>query len=232
MCESAKCCDSSRSCISQVPVFQNLSLDEEQLLSSITSSIYLTKGSYVFHTGEQSDALFVLHEGLIKLTKTSDHGKEHVLRFLFPGDFLGQFALFQQKNHYATAEVLEPSVICRLHRKDFLPLLERQPQLTYSFLLALSEQLQQADEWAGAMHVLDVEQRLAKMLLYYWRKQGLPETGLQLPAAKKELSAMIGTTPESLSRKLTQWVQSEIIGMKNRTIQILDLEYLNRLSGS
>ncbi|MNT59227.1 transcriptional activator FtrB [compost metagenome] len=94
----------------------------------------------------------------------------------------------------------------------------------------MSEQLQQADEWAGAMHVMDVEQRLAMMIVYYWRKQDPEGHRVVLPAAKKELSSMIGTSPETLSRKLTCWVNDSIINMNHRTIHILDPERLIELS--
>ncbi|MNH87475.1 Anaerobic regulatory protein [compost metagenome] len=230
MCQAAECCEDSVSCIHHVPVFQKLSLDQKKLLTSITQSTPLPKGSYVFHEGEQSESLYVLSQGLVKITKITDNGREHIIRFLFPGDFFGQFALLQDKQHYASAEVLEPSVICRLHKDDFRPLLESHPQLTYSFLLAMSEQLQQADEWAGAMHVMDVEQRLAMMIVYYWRKQDPKGYRVVLPAAKKELSSMIGTSPETLSRRLAGWVNDSIINMNHRTIQILDPERLIELS--
>ncbi|WP_433942855.1 Crp/Fnr family transcriptional regulator [Paenibacillus sp. SN-8-1] len=230
MCQVAVCCEDSVSCIHHVHVFQKLSLDQKKLLTSIAQSAPLTKGSYVFREGDRSECLYVLSQGLVKLTKIADNGREHILRFLFPGDFFGQFALLQDKQHYASAEVLESSVICRLHKDDFRPLLESHPQLTYSFLISVSEQLQQADEWAGAMHMMDVEQRLAMMIVYYWRKQDPKGHQVILPAAKKELSAMIGTSPETLSRKLTQWVSDGIIAMNQRTIQILDPDRLIELS--
>ncbi|RUT35721.1 Crp/Fnr family transcriptional regulator [Paenibacillus zeisoli] len=230
MCQAAVCCENSESCIHHVPVFEKLSPDQKELLTSIAKSAPFTKGSYVFHEGEQSESLYVLSHGLVKLTKIADNGREHILRFLFPGDFFGQFALLQDKQHYASAEVLEPSVICRLHKDDFRPLLESHPQLSYSFLLAMSDQLQQADEWAGAMHVMDVEQRLAMMIVHYWRKQSADGYRVILPAAKKELSSMIGTTPETLSRKLTQWVNDGIIHMKLRTLDILAPDRLIELS--
>lgn len=230
MCQAAVSCDKSMSCIHHVPVFEKLSPDQKELLTLIAQSAPHARGSFVFHEGEQSESLYVLSQGLVKLTKVSDNGREHILRFLFPGDFFGQFELLQDKQHYATAEVLEPSVICRLHKDDFRPLLENHPQLSYSFLLAMSEQLQQADEWAGAMHVMDVEQRLARMIVYYWQKQDPDGCRVVLPAAKKELSSMIGTSPETLSRKLTQWVNQGIIHMNLRTLNILDPDRLIELS--
>lgn len=51
------------------------------------------KGEFVFHEGERSETLFVLNEGTVKISKLDESGRKQVLRFLFPGDFFGDFAL-------------------------------------------------------------------------------------------------------------------------------------------
>jgi CRP/FNR family transcriptional regulator len=79
--------------------------------------------------------------------------------------------------------------------------------------------------------VLDVEQRLAKLLVHCQDKPGTSlSSDVILPASKKDLSAMLGTSPETLSRKLAHWVQAGIISMRHRTIKVLDPERLVRLS--
>lgn len=143
------------------------------LPESILESNYYAKGSLVFREGEQSESLFVVNNGLIKLTQNNKEGKQHILRFLFPGDYFGQFALLHNKRHYATAEVVESGLVCRMHRKDFLPLLEKNSALAFSFLMSISEQLQQADELAGALHIFEAEKRLARLLLHLSSKNQL-----------------------------------------------------------
>ncbi len=224
------------SCIRQVPVF--LALPDQELLKveSIIESEYYTKGSVVFREGEQSESLFVVNNGLIKLTQTSKEGKQHILRFLFPGDYFGQFALLHNKQHYATAEVVEGGYICRMRREDFMPLLASNAGLAFSFLKSVSEQLQQADELAGALHIFEAEKRLARLLLHLYSRQSLSSGGeeeypmLHLPAAKKEFAAMIGTTPETLSRKLNQLESLGLIRVNNRTVMILDILALSRIA--
>jgi CRP-like cAMP-binding protein len=221
----------SASCLRKVPVFRALSHEEEQLLQTVIRSSRFTKGQLVFREGESSHSLFVLHRGLIKISKVSELGKEHILRFLFPGDFFGQAALFQEKSHYANAEVIEAAEVCQIYREDFHALLERNPSMTYRFLVALSEQLEQADDWAGAVSLLEVEQRLAKLLLQLEQMGFADKEGIQLPAAKKEMAAMIGATPETLSRKLTYLESLHIIAVNNRTVRILARDQLNEIAG-
>ncbi|QSF44619.1 Crp/Fnr family transcriptional regulator [Paenibacillus tianjinensis] len=206
------------------------------IVESIIESNYYTKGNLVFREGEQSESLFIVNNGLIKLTQNNKEGKQHVLRFLFPGDYFGQFALLHNKRHYATAEVVEGGLVCRMHRKDFLPLIEKNTALAFSFLMSMSEQLQQADELAGSLHILEAEKRLARLLLHLSSKNK-QEYGtepvwsqIHLPAAKKDFAAMIGTTPETLSRKLNKLETMKIIEVSKRTVVILDVKALYQIA--
>lgn len=222
---------SSECCIHRAPIFQQASSEDVRKLSAISVPMSYPKGSIIFREGEELDALYIVQEGVIKLSQLTDDGKEHILRFLFPGDFFGQFALLQNKPAYTNAEAIEEAAICKLRSHDFRPLLEETPTLAYSFLLAMSERLQQADEWAGALHILDVEQRLAKLLLHLQEKSRGHNDPIRLPAPKKELAAMIGTTAETLSRKLSQFEAAGWIVRNRREILLTNKEELMELAG-
>ncbi|MFC3750456.1 Crp/Fnr family transcriptional regulator [Paenibacillus sp. GCM10012306] len=230
----SSCCLSS--CVQRVPVFKGLTDAEVALIEGIIESKRYSKGDLVCVEGEPSDSLFVLHSGMIKLTQSSRDGKEHILRFLFPGDYCGQFSMLKNTESYVNAEMLEEGTVCCLHREQFLPLLAGNATLAYNFLLSMSEQLHYAEEWAGAMHMLEVEQRLAKILIYFYSKDaavrayGEHSREILLPAPKKEIAAMIGTTAETLSRKLNQFVKWKWIAVRKRVINILDLDALIGMS--
>ena len=220
----------SSSCVGRVPVFKGLSHSEIHQIESIVESNVYDKGTFVFREGEKSDSLFVLNEGLVKLTQSSSDGKEHIIRFLFPGDYFGQFALLQNKQNYVSAEMIESGTVCLLHRKNFIPLLEKNTTLAYNFLLSMSEQLHHAEDWAAALHMLEVDKRLAKILLYF-RSKDDSKNKIHLPASKKEIAAMIGTTAETLSRKLNYFEELNLIIVDKRVIHILDPESLQNMSG-
>ncbi|MBP1932355.1 Crp/Fnr family transcriptional regulator [Ammoniphilus resinae] len=223
----------AETCVRHVPVFTEMTDEEAELLQKVTYRHCYDKGEYIFQEGDPSNTLFVVHEGLIKLSKLSDEGKEQIIRLLFPGDFFGQFSLLENKNHYANAEVLEPTTVCEIHREDFIPVLERNPAMAIRFLLALSERLHQADEWISTISLLEVERRLAKALLLFHEKTKINHQQVLLPISKKDFASLIGTTPETLSRKLVYFESLgflRLIGKKD--VQILDPKGLLDLAGS
>lgn len=220
----------NRSCIHRVPIFEHLTTEEIDALTVATQSKSYKKGEFIFREGEKSETLFVLNEGTVKISKLSDVGKEQIIRFLFPGDFFGQFALLQEKNHYANAEVLDASVVCSIHKQDFQTIMEQNSKMAYRFLLAVSERLRQADEWMGTISLMETERRLAKLLmLFYEKNNAQPE--VRLPAQKKELAALLGTTPETLSRKLAFFEEQGLLSVARNSIIIRQPELLQHYAG-
>jgi len=218
-------------CIRIVPIFQGLQETEILALHNVTRQKKYRKGEFIFRDGEDSHMLYVVNQGVVKISKLTESGKEQIIRFLFKGDFFGQFALLQNKKHYAHAEVLEASTVCQIHQQDFHAILKSNPDMAYRFLLAVSERLQQADEWISTISLLEVERRLARILLLFHSKSGVSQHILQLPVAKKELAHWLGTTPETISRKFSQLEEQGILALDSHNqIRILDMERLQQLS--
>lgn len=221
------------SCIQRVPIFSHLDMNRIKDFEAITRSLQFKKGDFIFREGDRSETLFVINEGIIKISKVSNTGKEHIVRFLFPGDFFGQFALFQEETHYANAEALEDVVICIIHKRDFIVLLEKNPQVTYRFLMELTNKLRQTDEWISDISLLEVDRRLAKLLLVFYKQHSTINQTFELPVAKKELAALIGTTPETVSRKLSQFESLGFIRLIGRVkLLITDANGLEQYVGA
>ncbi len=204
-----------------------------QPLQKVTRSKRYGKGEYIFRDGERSETLFVVNEGLIKLTKMSPDGKEQIIRLLFPGDFFGLFSLLRNENHYLNAEAVGAStIICYIEKKDFLNTMEKNTELSYRFLLTVNDRLYESDDSIGFLSFMEVEQRLARALILFHDKMNAKNGTFTLPITKKDLASYIGTTPESVSRKLVSFMSQKLICMDGRRqIQILELDQLKQVSG-
>ena len=227
------CCSRQSSCITSVPVFKGMKEADLQLLQKVTRSRHFLKGEFIFREGERSETLFVVNEGLIKLTKMSTEGKEHIVRLLFPGDFFGLFSLLKSEKHYVNAEAIggSPTVICYIEKKDFLKTMENNADLSFRFLLTVNDRLYEADESVGFLSLMEVEQRLARALILFHDKLNARNGTFTLPITKKDLASYIGTTPESVSRKLLAFMSQKLIAMDGRrNIQILELGQLKQMA--
>ncbi|WHY78703.1 Crp/Fnr family transcriptional regulator [Neobacillus sp. WH10] len=227
------CCSYPSSCITSVPVFKGMKEADLQLLQKVTRSSHFLKGEIIFREGERSETLFVVNEGLIKLTKMSAEGKEHIVRLLFPGDFFGLFSLLKSEKHYLNTEAIggSPTLICYIEKKDFLKTMEDNADLSFRFLLTVNDRLYEADESVGFLSLMEVEQRLARALILFHDKLNARNGTFTLPITKKDLASYIGTTPESVSRKLLSFKSQKLITIDGRRkIQILELDQLKQMA--
>lgn len=226
------CCSHEASCLMSVPVFQGMKEDDLQILQKVTRSRKFQKGKFIFQEGERSETLFVVNEGLIKLSKMSTEGKEQIVRLLFPKDFFGLYSLLRDEKHYVHAEAVQETVICYIDKKDFIKTMEGNAGLSYRFLIAVNDRLYEADESVGLLGLLEVEQRLARVLVLFYQKMNPQDGMFTLPISKKDLASYIGTTPESVSRKMLTFISQKLIKMDGRRkIQILELDQLKEIAG-
>lgn len=214
-------------CHVKVPLFQHLRPEASSLLVSLLQSQVFHKGEMVVKEGEGSAKLYMVHQGCVKLSKYTENGKEHIVRFLFPGDFFGHDALLHQKPYGFHAEALETSTLCTLHRQDFDQLIEHDPKLSYHFLLAVSDLLKQSEEWNTALSSMNPEQRIAKLLLNFYVRN-IETDGIKLPVFKKDMALLVGITPETLSRKLAIMQSEGLLQVAGNVIHLLQLEELQQ----
>lgn len=225
-------CNLSQSCLRIVPIFNGISLEDIATLQTVTKSESFRKGEIIFREGEHSESLFVIKAGLIKLSKISQDGKEQIIRLLFQGDFFGQFALLQNESYYANAEALEETIVCSIEKQLFIQTLEKSPSMALRMIDALNSRLYQADEWMSLLSLMAVEQRLARIILLFAEKLHTSNAFFTLPVSKRDLASIIGTTPETLSRKLVTFVDQQVIQLKaRREIRVLNYDKLKTYGG-
>jgi len=126
---------------------------------------------------------------------------------------------------------LEPAGIIFLPRDRFVKLLTTSPALGMNMLADLSRRLRDFTLQIEALSLKEVPARLAAYLLTLSREQN-NEARVRLPISKAQLSNLIGTTPETISRMFKKMGDAGLIAVQTRTIDIQNKEGLEDLSES
>src|SRR5690606_16148902 len=141
--------------------------------------------------------------------------------------------MLQSENHYANAVAINDTVIYTIQKQDFFDALERNHKMALRFMRALNERIYQADEWMSLISLMEVEQRLASVLLLFNNRVRSKDDRFTLPISKKVLASLIGTTPETISRKFVKFISENLIEVNGqRDIHILNLEGLKKKAKS
>lgn len=207
-----------------VPIFNHLEVQQMAEILEITHSVSFKKREVLYQAGDQSDSLYIVNKGKVKNYRLTDSGKEQLVRILNPGDFTGEYALFNDSIHESYAEAILDTSVCMIKRSDLQTLLTKYPSISMNILKAFSNRLEQSEKQTTLFATEKIETRIALFLTQCLEDASSEVT---LPMSKRDLASYLGTTPETLSRRLTQLEQRGLIKRKsNKIIEILNLDEL------
>lgn len=212
-------------CVSIVPIFNHLDVSEMNEIVKTTHSVTHPRGDTIYHAGDRSDGLYIVHKGRVKIYRLSDNGKEQLVRILKPGDFTGELSLFSESVHDAYAEAMETVELCVMGRDDFQQFLLKYPAISLKVLTEFSTRLAKTEKQAASIAMESTDTRIA-MYLADQVEENKSRT-FTLPMSRKDLASHLGTTPETISRKLAEFEDAGWIVQKSqREIEVVDLDAL------
>lgn len=225
--ESQHTCDASHnSCVSMVPIFNHLNAEQMDEIMETVQSQSFKKGELIYRAGDTSNVLTIVNKGSLRIYRLSEAGKEQLVRVLKPGEFTGELALFNETMHENYAEAMEPTSVCQITRESLQGLLVKYPSIAIKILQALSTRVDQSEQQAARFTTESTEQRLAAYLVDLLGPDSETDV-VTLPLTKKDLASYIGTTPETVSRKLKELEDLKLIKrISSSKIRILDEDEL------
>jgi CRP-like cAMP-binding protein len=177
--------------------------------------------------GDIATQLFFILDGRVKVSASSEDGKEIIFAILGPGELFGEIALIEGTEHSGSVQALEPTELRSFNRRDFLALLHDQPSFTLSLLTTVCSRLRSASELVEDISFLPLPVRLAKRLLALARSYGTPSgqgLRIELHLCQQELANMVSTTRESVNKQLAVWHKEGLISTRNGYLAITHLQ--------
>lgn len=214
-------------------IFAALSDEEAATIMQLARVVNHPARHTVFQVGEAGDHLLVVMQGRVKVSLISPDGKEAILSILEPGDVFGEMALLDGEPRSASVATMENCSFLVLWRRDFLPFLERNPQVALKLLAALSKRLRSTNDMVGNLSFLHLPARLARILLNLGQQYGkLTAEGIAigLKLSQEELGNLVGVSRESVNRQIRVWVESGVLDYTHGTIILKDSDVLFRES--
>ena len=197
-------------CISTVPLFQSLTIEQMGKVHSLIRQKHYYQGETIYRPGEIADSFYFLESGKLRVYRLSETGKEQLIRMVNQNEFTGELALFKKGIYEAFAQAQTDCSICAIKHEDFRGLLLEHPSISIEMLSAITKRLSSSEQQTAWATTETVRNRLLHFLISL-SDPVEKELIVKLNMAKKDLASYLGTTSESLSRELSRLEKEKII---------------------
>src|SRR5438034_8502974 len=171
----------------------------------------------------------VVATGQVKVVLIGEDGREVILSVLGEGDFFGEMSLIDEEPRSAHVIAMEDSNLLVIRREDFQAILQQSPGIAMGLLRELSRRLRRVDEKVGSLVLLDVNGRVAQLLLDLADEAGSDKITRRL--THHTIAQMIGSSRETVSRTMRELVEKGYIEISRREILIRDRAALEASAG-
>jgi CRP/FNR family cyclic AMP-dependent transcriptional regulator len=218
----------------QVPVFSFLKEPDLKALSAHVTEARYEKGQNIFDEGDPADYFHVLTRGAVKCVKSSQGGKEAVLKVLLPGDlFCCEAAVFDGKPHPGCAQPMGPVTVLKIPKQAYLKLLKTNPAAAIEVIKYLGSRLNEAQETSKTFALERADQRIASLLVRLAERTGSSSVEgivLTLKINRQDIADMTGLAVETTIRTISKLTRKRLIAKSGRSLVIRDLKGLKSLA--
>jgi CRP/FNR family cyclic AMP-dependent transcriptional regulator len=160
----------------------------------------------IYAQGDTADALFYIVSGAVKVTISSEYGKEAVIGILGPGDFFGEGCLDGQLLRNSTIATTAASEIVRLDRPIVMAALKDDPAFAQSFMHFILDRNQRLQADLIDQLFNSSEKRLARILLTLANTGlGTQSNTITMAINQEMLATMVGTTRSRINQFMNKF---------------------------
>lgn len=209
--------------------FENVS--KKELLDLCANKIekHYEKGDFIIQTGDEIKEFVYLKSGLVKLFIENKDGREQIISFAKPLDFISILNVFSGKYYSYSVKAIEESITCNIDMNEMHSLVHENGKFSMNLLQRMSRVADKIILDSMEIRRRNLKGRVAYILLYF-QENIYKSNEFELPISRKEIAEYIGMTTENVIRALTEFRKDLIIKIFGKVIEICDVDKLKQIS--
>ena len=191
------------------------------MLAMVVTRRSASRSTTIMAAGDQTDSLYIVLSGRLKVMMSDADGKEVILSMLGPGEFFGEMGLIDDAPRSASVVTVEPCELLSIAKRDFRKCLAENFEMAMAVMRGLVRRLREADRKIGSLALLDVYGRVSRLLLDMAETvNGEKIVTRRLP--KQDIAKMIGASREMVSRVMKDLQVGGFIEVRGSSIVLRD----------
>lgn len=196
--------------LKKIYLFENLNDDTINEIEKISSIVKLNKDNILFYEGDESENIYILLKGVIKLYKVTSSDKEIILKYFKENEFIAEVASFEGISYPATAQAFSECEVLKIDFKKLKELILSNSELSFIVMKSLITKIRNLENLVSMNMQLDSKQRVAKYV--YLNEEEFFKT------KNVQIAEVLNMTPETLSRILKVFKDESLIDTKLKSI--------------
>ena len=209
--------------VEKAEVFRVLPRESVARLKPLLRKCRFEQRRVLYFEGAESDRLWIVQQGQVRLYKSSLRGQITTLDVLGPGEVFGSLATSEQSTYATSAEAVTVGRAWWLPRDTFQRLLENEPAVAMEILRIVSRRLRNAQERLRVFAYDPAPARLAHALL-----QASSDGAAAI--TRRALAELAGTTVETAIRVLRRFERDGLVNGSVGHIEILHPNALKNIA--
>jgi CRP/FNR family transcriptional regulator, cyclic AMP receptor protein len=221
-----------RQILAKHPLLGKLSETEIDALLRYARVEFYPADEEIFAKDSPVNSIMLVLRGSVRVSSISIDGKQIVFNIFNEGDIVGEIAVLDGGPRTCDAFAMTDCELLVLNRRDFMPYLEKHPEICLMLIKILCEKLRRTSEQVEDLVFRHVKGRIAKALLQLSKRSGRAQVDsglLALHLSQSELGNIVGSTRESVNKQLTEWEKEGIVAIAKELIIIRNAVALERL---
>jgi len=187
------------------PFFKDLGDAVIERLAPRVIAQKVKKGAVIFRKGDVGSRLYAVRAGAVRISAPSEEGKDAIFNLIVPGELFGEIAFLDGGQRSADAVAIDDCELMVIERRDFIPLIQEDPELAVRLIKILCGRLRRTSEQVEDIVFLGLPNRLAKALLHLLGSSADASRSNKIHVTQREISQMIGVSRESANKQLQDW---------------------------
>ena len=176
------------------------------------------KNTIVVTEGDETDSLYIIVSGRVKIYVSDEKGKEIVLNESGPGEYFGEMVL-DEGPRSASVMTLEQTQFLVVPKEDVKEFVTKSPEFALHLILKLIKRVRALTNDVKNLALMDVYGRVARMLLdLAVDRKGV--LAIENKPSQQEIAARVGASREMVGRILDDLTAGGYIKVEKDRITI------------
>jgi len=178
----------------------------------------------IIYEGDSCDILYYIISGSVSVILEDNDGKEVIVAYLNPGDFLGEMDLFEQtEDRSAWCRTRNQSEIAEISYANFNAYVHDHPEIVFTIGRQMATRLRKTTRKVGDLSFFDVTGRVARTLIDLAKEPDAMThpLGMQIRITRQEIGRIVNCSREMAGRVLKNLEEQELVTVSGKTIVVL-----------